>query len=63
MLRRLTTTIVQSRGIKNTVNIKWVRPEYVPSYKPEKSGDLEGLPAIPESTIGRDFALTEEIKE
>ncbi|XP_075983887.1 28S ribosomal protein S15, mitochondrial [Anticarsia gemmatalis] len=63
MLRRLACTVIQSRGIKKTVNIKWVRPDYVPAYKPEKSGDLEGLPPIPESAIGLDYSLTEEIKE
>lgn len=63
MLRRLANTIVQSRGIKHTVNVKWVRPDYVPAYKPDKSGDLEGLPPIPESAIGKDYALTEEIKD
>ncbi|CAH0595070.1 unnamed protein product [Chrysodeixis includens] len=63
MLRRLACTVVQSRGIKHTVNVKWVRPDYVPSYKPEKSGDLEGLPPIPESALGKDYALSEEIKD
>lgn len=63
MLRRLTSTIIQSRGIKHTVNVKWVRPEYVPAYKPEKSGDLEAVPPIPPTSIGQDYALSEEIKE
>lgn len=63
MLRRLTSTIVQSRGIKNTVKIKWVRPEYVPAYKAERSGDLEAIPPIPQTAIGLDYALSDEIKE
>lgn len=63
MLRRITSTVIQTRGIKKVINIKWVRPEYVPSYKPEKSGDLEGLPPIPQHALGRDYAMTEEIKE
>lgn len=63
MLRRVACSIVQSRGIKHTINIKWVRPDYVPAYKPVKSGDLEGLPPIPESALGLDYALCEEIKE
>ncbi|CAH2052209.1 unnamed protein product, partial [Iphiclides podalirius] len=37
--------------------------EYVPSYKPEKSGDLEGLPSIPPTSLGRDYALSEEMKD
>lgn len=62
MIRCFTSTFLQTRGIKHTVNIKWVRPEYVPSYKPEKSGDLEGLPPIPETALGKYYALSEEIK-
>lgn len=63
MLRQLAWTIVQTRGIKHKINVKWVRPEYMPAYTPEKSGDLEGLPPIPETALGRDYALSEEIKE
>lgn len=63
MLRRFVCSVVQTRGIKHQVNIKWVRPEYVPAYKPEKAGDLESLPPIPESSLGKDYALCEEIKE
>lgn len=63
MLRRVAFSLIQSRGIKHQVNIKWVRPEYVPAYKPEKSGDLEGLPPISLSTLGRYYAVSEEIKE
>lgn len=63
MLRRLTSSIIQSRGIKHTVNIKWERPPYVPAYKAERSGDLEALPPIPTSALGQDYALCEEIKK
>uniref|UniRef100_A0A2H1VU18 Small ribosomal subunit protein uS15m n=1 Tax=Spodoptera frugiperda TaxID=7108 RepID=A0A2H1VU18_SPOFR len=63
MLRQLAWTIVQTRGIKHRINVKWVRPEYMPAYKPEKSGDLEALPPIPETALGRDYALSEEIKD
>ncbi|XP_068623724.1 small ribosomal subunit protein uS15m [Battus philenor] len=62
MIRRLTPLITQCRSIKHQVNIKWVRPEYVPAYKAERSGDLEALPPIPESALGQDYALSEEIK-
>lgn len=63
MLRRFACFAIQSRGLKHQVNIKWVRPEYVPAYKPEKSGDLEGLPPIPENSIADIYALSEEIKD
>ncbi|XP_045454040.1 28S ribosomal protein S15, mitochondrial [Melitaea cinxia] len=63
MLRRLATSIIQTRGVKQLVNIKWVRPEYVPAYKQEKSGDLEGLPKIPTNSLPEEYALSEEIKD
>ncbi|KPI98881.1 PREDICTED: 28S ribosomal protein S15, mitochondrial [Papilio xuthus] len=63
MLRRLTPLIIQSRTIKHTVDIKWVRPEYIPAYKAERSGDLEALPPIPETALGQAYALSEEIKD
>ncbi|CAG5022862.1 unnamed protein product [Parnassius apollo] len=62
MFRRLTFSLTQSRGIKHQVNIKWVRPEYVPAYKAERSGDLEALPNIPTSALGQYYALSEEMK-
>ncbi|KAL0818328.1 hypothetical protein ABMA28_008810 [Loxostege sticticalis] len=63
MLRSVTSSIIQCRGIKHQVKIKWVRPEYVPSYKPEKSGDLEPISSFPPDTLGKDYALSEEIKD
>lgn len=63
MLRSLTSTIIQCRGIKHQVKIKWVRPPYVPAYKPERSGDLEPLYSFTPDTLGRDYALSDEIKE
>ncbi|XP_046964076.1 28S ribosomal protein S15, mitochondrial [Vanessa cardui] len=63
MLRRLTTSIIPSRGVKQLVNIKWVRPEYVPAYKQERSGDLEALPNIPSNAIPEVYALSDELKD
>lgn len=63
MLRRLISSFVQIRGVKQLVDTKWVRPEYVPAYKPERSGDLEGLPMIPPSALPEEYALSEEIKK
>ncbi|XP_032526834.2 small ribosomal subunit protein uS15m [Danaus plexippus] len=62
MLRRLISSFVQIRGVKQLVDTKWVRPEYVPAYKPERSGDLEGLPMIPPSALPEEYALSDEIK-
>lgn len=67
MLRRATSLLLQKRGanqlVKPLVNIKWTRPEAVPAYKPEKSGDLEGLPPIPSISLGKEYELCDEIKE
>ncbi|CAG4933125.1 unnamed protein product [Colias eurytheme] len=63
MLKRFTSLVIQQRGIKQQINVKWVRPEYIPSYKPEKSGDLEALPTNIESSCGIDYAACEEIKD
>lgn len=67
MLRSITSTIIQTRNVqqlvKPLVNIKWTKPEYVPAYKPEKSGDLEGLPKIPAKSMPLEYNLSEEIKE
>ncbi|XP_034828069.1 small ribosomal subunit protein uS15m [Maniola hyperantus] len=67
MLRRATSLIIQNRGVnqlvKPLVNIKWTRPEAVPAYKPERSGDLEGLPQIPSNSLGQEYSLCEEIKD
>lgn len=63
MLRQITSLVIQNRGVKQLVNTKWVRPEYVPAYKPEKSGDLEGLPKDAEYYPGLDYKLSEELKE
>ncbi|VVC95878.1 28S ribosomal protein S15, mitochondrial [Leptidea sinapis] len=63
MLRGLTTVCFQTRGVKQLVNVKWVKPEYVPAYKPQKSGDLENLPNISQSSIPEDYALSEHLKD
>lgn len=36
--------IVRNYAFKSDLKIKWVRPEQIPCYKPEKSGDLAGVP-------------------
>ncbi|CAK1541678.1 unnamed protein product [Leptosia nina] len=63
MLRRFTSLVIQNRGIKQQVDIKWVRPDYVPAYKPERSGDLEGLPKDTVKFTALDFSLSDEIKD
>ncbi|XP_041971630.1 28S ribosomal protein S15, mitochondrial [Aricia agestis] len=63
MLRQFTWNLIQSRGVKQLVNVKWKRPDYVPAYKPERSGDLESKPEIPKYSLPEKYALSEEIKD
>ncbi|XP_013184200.1 small ribosomal subunit protein uS15m [Amyelois transitella] len=63
MLRRTISWAIQTRSIKNQVKAEWVRPPYVPAYKPERSGDLEGLPPIPTEAIAKEYAECDEMKE
>ncbi|KAL4718710.1 hypothetical protein ACJJTC_014063 [Scirpophaga incertulas] len=63
MLRSVASSMIQCRGIKHQVKIKWVRPDHVPSYKPEKSGDLEAIPQYSPDTLGNDYALCKEIED
>ncbi|XP_023947092.1 28S ribosomal protein S15, mitochondrial [Bicyclus anynana] len=67
MLRRATSLFIPNRGVnqlvKPLVNIKWTRPQAIPAYNPEKSGDLEGLPNIPDNSLGKEYSLCEEIKD
>lgn len=63
MLRLLTSFAIQNRGLKNEVKIKWIKPEVLPAYKAERSGDLEPLTDIPDTAFGLDYALSDELKD
>ncbi|XP_011559601.3 28S ribosomal protein S15, mitochondrial [Plutella xylostella] len=63
MLRRLTSTLIQTRTLKHKAKINWVRPDYVPAYHPQRSGDLESLPPISEDSLGLDYSLSKEIED
>lgn len=54
--------IARNYAFKSDLKIKWVRPPKIPSYKPEKSGDLEQLPPIDEKQVPPNFAESEELK-
>ncbi|XP_055618972.1 28S ribosomal protein S15, mitochondrial [Toxorhynchites rutilus septentrionalis] len=50
-------------AFKSDLKIKWVRPEKIPCYKPEKSGDLQSMRAIPETELLKDFQNSKELEK
>lgn len=49
-------------SLKSPLPIKWIRPEKVPCYKPEKSGDLEPLKDLDLSQLAPEFKDIDELK-
>lgn len=49
-------------AFKSDLKIKWIRPEKISCNKPEKSGDLEGLPIIDKKQIVLDFSNSKELE-
>ncbi|XP_058123767.1 small ribosomal subunit protein uS15m [Anopheles ziemanni] len=54
--------IVRSYALKSDLKIKWVRPEKIPCYKPEKSGDLQALPQYAGTELMKDFRDSKELE-
>lgn len=48
--------------IKSDLPIKWFRPEKIPCYKPEKSGDLKPLEQVDTKLLAPEFQQLEELK-
>lgn len=53
---------LRTYAFKSDLKIKWIRPEKIPCYKPEKSGDLEGLPKIDKQQVVLDFKNSKELE-
>lgn len=53
--KELIGVIVRTYAFKSDLKIKWVRPEKIPSFKPEKSGDLSAMPKIDKSQYLLEF--------
>lgn len=49
-------------AFKSDLKIKWVRPEKIPCYKPQKSGDLQPMRAIAGSDLLKDFRNSKELE-
>ncbi|KAG5885840.1 hypothetical protein JTB14_032035 [Gonioctena quinquepunctata] len=55
---------ISSRGyaFKSDLKIKWVRPEKIPCYKPEKTGDLLGYPKLDKKLYMLGFDNSKELQ-
>lgn len=53
---------VRSYAFKSDLKIKWVRPEKIPCYKPEKSGDLSPMPQLEKSRYPVEFQGCKELE-
>ncbi|XP_066254416.1 small ribosomal subunit protein uS15m [Euwallacea similis] len=54
--------IVRSYAFKSDLKIKWVRPEKIPCFKPEKSGDLSPKPPIDKNQYLLEFRNSKELE-
>ncbi|ETN61651.1 28S ribosomal protein S15, mitochondrial precursor [Anopheles darlingi] len=54
--------ITRSYALKSDLKIKWVRPEKIPCYKPEKSGDLQAMPKFAGTELMKDFRESKELE-
>ncbi|XP_040155049.1 28S ribosomal protein S15, mitochondrial [Anopheles arabiensis] len=54
--------IVRTYALKSDLKIKWVRPEKIPCYKPEKSGDLQSLPTFAGTELMKDYRDSKELE-
>ncbi|XP_053664204.1 28S ribosomal protein S15, mitochondrial [Anopheles marshallii] len=64
-LKSITPTvnqIVRTYALKSDLKIKWVRPEKIPCYKPEKSGDLQSLPKFAGTELMKDYRESKELE-
>lgn len=65
-LKKTVTTnnlqLVRNYAFKSDLKIKWVRPEKIPCFHPEKSGDLSKLTKISGNEIALDFKESRELE-
>lgn len=54
--------ISRNYAFKSDLKIKWVRPEKIPCYKPQKSGDLLPMRPIAGSELLKDFRMSKELE-
>lgn len=54
--------ISRNYAFKSDLKIKWVRPEKIPCYKPQKSGDMLPMRPIAGSELLKDFRMSKELE-
>lgn len=54
-------SLVRNYAFKSDLKIKWVRPEKLPSYNPQKSGDLEPMAQIDKNLYPPEFQNSKEL--
>ncbi|CAG9863134.1 unnamed protein product [Phyllotreta striolata] len=54
--------ISRNYALKSDLKIKWVRPEKVPFYKPQNSGDLQSFPEINRKQFLLEFQNSKELQ-
>lgn len=57
----ITLQLIRCYAFKTDLKIKWVHPGKVPCTKPEKSGDLEPMPAIDKSQLPLEYRNSKEL--
>lgn len=53
---------LRNYAFKSDLKIKWVRPEKILCFKPEKSGDLEAMPSVDKTQFAYDFRGSKELE-
>ncbi|XP_053684598.1 28S ribosomal protein S15, mitochondrial [Sabethes cyaneus] len=56
------STISRHYAFKSDLKIKWVRPEKIPCFKPQKSGDMQPLRPFAGSELLKDYTASKELE-
>lgn len=54
--------LTRSYAFKSYLKIKWVRPEKIPCYKPQKSGDLQPMRPMAGTELLKDYQKSKELE-
>lgn len=54
--------LLRNYAFKSDLKIKWVRPEPIPAYKPQKSGDLEPMKKVNPNDLILEFRNSKELQ-
>ncbi|XP_062543530.1 small ribosomal subunit protein uS15m [Armigeres subalbatus] len=54
--------LTRNYAFKSDLKIKWVRPEKIPCYKPQKSGDLQPMRPMAGTELLKDYRKSKELE-